>query len=99
VDTHTQATDATTDPANRRSEPRRDVTGKVQLKFEKEPVGPIEVDLLDLSASGFRVGHRHGLLPLGAKAAFRHPEASGKARVVWNWMHPDHVESGFVVIR
>jgi len=34
-----------------------------------------------------------------ANAAFRHPEAAGKARVVWNWMHTDHVETGLVIVR
>jgi hypothetical protein len=54
---------------------------------------------MDIGASGFRARHRHGLLPLGANAAFRHPEGAGRVRVVWNWMYPDHVETGFVVIR
>jgi hypothetical protein len=86
-------------PANRRREPRRAASGKVQLRFETERPNEVEVDLLDVSASGFRAMHRHGLLPLGANAAFRHPEAAGTARVVWNWMHAEHVETGFVVIR
>ena len=69
------------------------------MKFEDEPVNRVEADLLDVSASGFRAIHRHGALPLGANASFRHPEAAGKARVVWNWMHADHVETGFVILR
>jgi len=63
------------------------------------PRNEVEVDLMDIGASGFRARHRHGLLPLGANAAFRHPEGAGRVRVVWNWMYPDHVETGFVVIR
>lgn len=54
---------------------------------------------MDVSTSGFRVNHRRGLLPLGSKARFRHPEASGRARVVWNWMNSDYVETGFVIVR
>jgi hypothetical protein len=54
---------------------------------------------LDVSTSGFRISHRHGLLALGTDVAFRHLEAAGHARVVWNWVLPDHVETGFVVIR
>ena len=86
-------------PADRRREPRRPASGKVHLRYESEPRCEADVDLLDVSDSGFRASHRHGLLPLGANATFRHPEASGLARVVWNWMHADHVETGFVVIR
>jgi hypothetical protein len=99
VQTITHSGNIAANPADRRREPRRPVAGKVQLKFESEPPGEVEVDLMDVSASGFRASHRHGALPLGASAAFRHPEAAGKARVDWNWMHPDHVETGFVVVR
>jgi len=88
-----------TNPADRRREPRRPASGRVQLKFENEPPGEVQVELMDVSASGFRASHRHGALPLGTNAAFRHPEAAGTARVVWNWMQPDHDETGFVVIR
>jgi len=86
-------------PAERRREPRRSASGEVHLKFENQPRSEVQVDLMDVSASGFRASHRHGLLPLGANAAFRHREATGVARVVWNWMQPDHVETGFVIIR
>ena len=95
----THSGDIATNPADRRREPRRPASGPVQLKFESEPPGEVVLELMDVSASGFRASHRHGALPLGANAAFRHPEAAGKARVVWNWMHADHVETGFVVIR
>jgi hypothetical protein len=99
VQTITHSDSLAANPADRRREPRRPASGKMQLKFESEPLSEVEADLMDVSASGFRASHRHGALPLGAKAAFRHPEAAGKARVVWNWMSPDHVETGFVIIR
>jgi hypothetical protein len=99
VQTITHSNSLSTNPADRRREPRLSASGKVQLKFESEPRSEVEADLLDVSASGFRASHRHGILPLGANASFRHPEAAGKARVVWNWMHPEHVETGFVIIR
>lgn len=86
-------------PADRRREPRHPATGKVHLVFESGPHREMDVELMDVSASGFRASHRHGLLPLGTKATFHHAEGDGAARVVWNWMHPDHVETGFVVTR
>jgi len=86
-------------PADRRRDPRHAASGKVQLKFENHPRREVEADLMDIGASGFRARHRHGSLPLGANTAFRHAEGAGRARVVWNWMYPDHVETGFVIVR
>lgn len=85
--------------ADRRRDARHAASGKVRLKLDGTPKREIELDLIDVSLSGFRASHRHGLLPLGADAFFWHPEASGKARIVWNWMFPDHVETGFVIVR
>lgn len=99
MQTNTHSGGITANPADRRREPRRPASGELQLKFESEPRSEVNVDLVDVSASGFRVSHRHGALPLGANASFRYPEAAGKARVVWNWMQADHVETGFVIIR
>jgi hypothetical protein len=98
VHTTTHSQTIASNPADRRREPRRPASGTVQLKFENHPPGTVEVDLMDVSTSGFRTTHHQGLLPLGTNAAFRHADAAGKARVVWNWMFPDHVESGFVII-
>jgi hypothetical protein len=87
------------DSADRRQEPRQSASGKVHLKFESGPQNELEVDLLDVSASGFRASHRHGPLPLGANASFRYQGDAGTARVVWNWVHPGHTETGFIIIR
>ncbi len=86
-------------PADRRREPRREVSGTVYLKFENESADALELELMDISVSGFRASHHYGILPLGSNAVFRHPEGSGVVRVVWNWMHADHVETGFIVVR
>jgi hypothetical protein len=99
VQTFSSSGNVVVNPADRRNEPRHPASGKVQLKFESEPHRELDAELMDISRSGFRASHRHGALLLGANMSFRHPEAHGKARVVWNWMHPDHVESGFVIIR
>lgn len=45
------------------------------------------------------LGRPVGIREWVRRTPFRHAEAAGKARVVWNWMHPVHVETGFVVIR
>lgn len=85
--------------AERRLHPRRPASGPVHLRFGREHPLEVEAELMDTSASGFRTMHRNGLLPLGATADFRYPKAVGRARVVWNWMHADHTETGFVIIR
>ncbi|HUO28631.1 MAG TPA: PilZ domain-containing protein [Bryobacteraceae bacterium] len=82
----------------KRREPRCAASGNVRLRFEGDGPGEVHAELLDVSASGFRTKHQRGLLPLGAIAAFHHPEAAGRARVVWNWMQDSHVESGFVIV-
>jgi hypothetical protein len=99
VETARRQDDGKGNPADRRREPRRSATGKVHLRFESGLACSLDVDLLDVSDSGFRAMHRHGLLPLGANAIFRHPHAFGIARVVWNWMNGDDVETGFVIMR
>lgn len=96
---NTPAGNLVIDPADLRSELRQLTPGKVQLKFEGEPQSEVEMDLMDTSPSGFRVKHQYGALPLGAKATFRHARAAGKARVVWNWLSSDHMETGFVIPR
>lgn len=88
-----------TSGADRRREPRRPASGPVCLTLKTPSPHELDAELLDVSTSGFRISHRHGLLALGTDVAFRHLEAAGHARVVWNWVLPDHVETGFVVIR
>jgi ribosomal protein L35AE/L33A len=83
VETHTHSGRIPANPTDRRRDLRHAASGKVQLRFEGGSPGEVEADLMDISASGFRLRHRHGSLPLGANVAFRHPEAAGKARVVW----------------
>jgi len=85
--------------ADRRREPRRPASGPVSLTLKAPVPRELDAELLDVSTSGFRISHCHGLLALGTDVSFRHPEAAGHARVVWNWVLPDHVETGFVVIR
>jgi len=87
------------DPVDRRREPRRPASGPVQLRLEDEAGREMHAELVDVSHPGFRTSHRNGVLPLGAMVVFRHPEAAGRARVVWNWMHDGYVESGFVIVR
>ncbi|MBI3697222.1 MAG: hypothetical protein HY238_20600 [Acidobacteria bacterium] len=65
---------------------------------DPEPV-EIEGRLLDYSNGGFRVAHRHSVLRAGQEVRFRHLRAEGKARVVWNRILAQRVESGFLILK
>lgn len=87
------------DPADRRSEERYDANGEVLLSLD-EPAGcEITGRLLDYSRSGFRAGHHCSDLHTGQLVEFRHTVAHGTARVIWNRILPEGVESGFLVVQ
>jgi hypothetical protein len=50
--------------------------------------------LVDVSVSGLRVAHQCATLETGQVVEFSHPEAYGKARVVWNRIAGNRVETG-----
>ncbi len=54
--------------------------------------------LLDYSWSGFRAAHNAVALETGQEVRFRHDQAEGTARVVWNRVLAGHVESGFLIL-
>ena len=86
-------------PRERRREPRRSACGTVRLHLEDPLPRDLEFELLDVSASGFRAVHRTGALPCGQDVLFRHLEGAGCARIAWNRVLPDQVETGFMVLR
>ena len=54
--------------------------------------------LVDYSNSGFRAVHHCSELHAGQMVRFQHDVASGTARVMWNRILPEWVESGFLVL-
>lgn len=78
-----------------RQEPRIPAHGVVMLEYEGRSLA---AQLLDLSVSGFRAGHDFVEFHTGSTVGFRHPGASGRARVVWNRISGTSVESGFFII-
>ncbi len=83
---------------DRRTETRRDADGEVRLSFEEPVHQEIHGRLLDYSNSGFRAVHDCSDLHTGQLVQFRHVIASGTARVMWNRISPERVESGFLVV-
>lgn len=82
----------------KRRETRREVEGVVHLRITDPRVREVEGRLVDLSPSGFRMTHGCVSLAAGQEVEFSHLEASGRARVVWNRVMAERVETGFFVI-
>ena len=78
-----------------RKEPRRSAKGKVTVLTDRaEVLG----QLVDVSDSGFRMAHENASLEPGQILAFTHREAAGRARVIWNRIVSDRVETGFLIV-
>jgi hypothetical protein len=86
------------DAAEQRREARRPGSGAVRIAFA-DPV-PLEIEgrLVDVSDHGFRMSHQCPELATGQVVEFRHVEGKGQARVVWNRISPERIESGFLVL-
>ncbi len=82
----------------KRREARRPASGNVRVKFTDPE--PLEIDgkLMDVSISGFRMAHDFVSLRSGQVVEFTHIEATGRARVMWNRILADGVETGFLVV-
>jgi hypothetical protein len=85
--------------ADRRTERRYRGQGPLRLSFDDPSPQEIVGRLLDYSKSGFRAVHEYAALHTGQVVAFQHAIAGGKARVMWNRIADDQVESGFLVIQ
>jgi hypothetical protein len=81
-----------------RKEPRRFVNGEVRVRFENPQPREIQGRLVDVSLSGFRMSHGYTALEAGQVVEFSHIEAAGRARVVWNRIANERVETGFLVV-
>ena len=85
--------------ANRRKEDRYKGEGEVRLFFEDPTRQEVNGSLLDYSNSGFRAAHTYAALPTGQVVDFQHVVAVGQAKVMWNRIADDRVESGFLIIK
>ena len=81
-----------------RREQRRPADGLVRVRYTNPRQVQIEGRLVDVSAGGFRMRHKWTALSAGQIVEFSYPEATGQARVVWNRVAGDHVETGFLVV-
>lgn len=85
--------------ADRRAESRHPTEGELQFSFDDPSRQEVNGQLMDYSKSGFRAMHDYAALHTGQVVEFRHMLAFGKARVMWNRIADDRVETGFLVIK
>jgi hypothetical protein len=85
--------------ADRRAERRHPADGHLKFSFNDPGRQEITGRLLDYSKSGFRALHSYAALPTGQVVDFQHVIAVGQARVMWNRIADDRVESGFLIIK
>lgn len=84
--------------ANRRCEERFTLEGELLLSFDDPAHHEVAAQLLDYSKSGFRAVHEYPALATGQIVRFQRMLAWGNARVVWNRILGEKVESGFLVL-
>ena len=85
--------------ADRRSERRHPVDGHLKFSFDDPAHKEVTGRLLDYSKSGFSATHTYAALSTGQVVDFQHVIAVGQARVMWNRIADDRVESGFLIIK
>ena len=82
----------------RRATARRPAQGEVFIYLDSIGPSPVLALLLDISSDGFRATHPRLLLPPGQEVCFRCPQAAGVARVMWNRIDGDEMQTGFLIL-
>jgi hypothetical protein len=85
--------------ADRRTEKRHRGHGELTLSFQDPSPQEVVGRLVDYSTSGFRAEHAYPALHTGQEVEFQHAVAVGRARVMWNRIADDRVQTGFLVIK
>jgi hypothetical protein len=85
--------------ADRRAEDRHRADGRLKFSFDDPSRQEVTGHLLDYSKSGFRAAHTYAALHTGQVVEFEHVVAGGQARVMWNRIADDRVETGFLILK
>lgn len=83
---------------DRRREPREEARGLVRLFTVDQERLAFEGEMLDVSQSGFRLMHANQRVRSGDEYRFESPFNGGLARVMWNRILDNAVETGFFVV-
>ena len=82
----------------RRSEPRYAVSGEVRISEHGGAMASFPGQLVEASATGFRLRHICLTLGSGQLVDFSWPGRSGVARVVWTRIAGSEAETGFHIL-
>jgi hypothetical protein len=82
----------------KRQEIRQPAEGPVLVNFSNPQPMEILGQLVDVSPSGFRMAHANQSLQSGQLVGFSHGLAIGTARVMWNRILDQRVETGFRIV-
>ena len=82
----------------KRREIRYPADGPVRVRFADPQPAEIEGQLMDVSPSGFRMSHANQSLQAGQMVEFSYSQAMGEARVMWNRIQGQRVETGFLIV-
>jgi len=82
----------------KRQELRQPAEGPVLVHFSDPQPMEILGKLMDVSRSGFRMAHANQSLHSGQVVNFSHSCATGTARVMWNRIMDQSVETGFRIV-
>jgi hypothetical protein len=83
---------------DRRSEPRRAASERVQLSFDDPSPTVVDAKLIEASSNGFRVVHDSKALHPGIEVQYQRAGAAGRARVIWTHVLNQRRVSGFLVL-
>ncbi len=87
-----------TEADDRRGEARFSATGEVRLVIDGPQAISIPARILDVSQHGMRVEHMYAALTTGMLILIDSGSTQFTARVVWNRIRNDGVESGFYLL-
>lgn len=82
----------------KRREIRQFAEGPVLVRFADPQPLEVQGQLMDVSLSGFRMAHANPSLHSGQVVEFSHSFAAGAARVMWNRIMDQRVETGFLIV-
>lgn len=82
----------------RRREARESADAELTLVIDDPLPAEVRGRLVDVSRSGFRARHTYLRLAPGQQVQFRSALSQGVARVMWNRIVNDRVETGFLLL-
>jgi hypothetical protein len=82
----------------RRGAARVPASGRIQLSFADPAPIVVEGELVESSATGFRVVHDSRSISPGVEVDYRRNGTRGRARVIWTHVLNERRVSGFLIL-